>query len=361
MYMRNKQPVEINSTIVNEYFDIVVEFPNIQFKLKRKFKENKSPPIKKITEKGRVVSENGIKYYTYYLGEEIGNIVYTERKKLFCMFNYIPWVIRELLPEDKEKWEGLIREKKELDSKNLNIYLSSEEGKVTKGKWKAARIKNAKNQSNAMKVLWEDPIWKKTYMDKKISSGTYKIVSEKRKKYLSDPDNFKKFMLSMNSPERIKKISDNAKLVWSYARNHNIDLFNRMMNNSCNKNFEIRGIRMNSIEFKVATILDDLQLKWDYETVISKQSKSYIPDFIIHKNDKKYILECYGDLWHANPDIYKINEQTLKGIYVKDIWKKDIDRKYFFESLGYSFTFYWESDINNNIEYIKQQIYEYTK
>jgi very-short-patch-repair endonuclease len=74
------------------------------------------------------------------------------------------------------------------------------------------------------------------------------------------------------------------------------------------------------------------------------------------QNTKK-VIECYGDFWHANPNLFKDQEKILIGTTrVKDVWNKDKDRQKILEDLGYKVLVLWEQDINNNLEQVKEQI-----
>ena len=79
-------------------------------------------------------------------------------------------------------------------------------------------------------------------------------------------------------------------------------------------------------------------------------------DFIF-KNKK--ILEIQGDFWHANPNIYHLDDELLKNWYAEDVWKKDKRKKEKIESLGYTVLYLWESEINKMTDDdIKRWIYD---
>ena len=110
---------------------------------------------------------------------------------------------------------------------------------------------------------------------------------------------------------------------------------------------------LNKIEQKVFDILKRLNVKFEAQIEIDK----YNVDFLV--NDK-YIVECYGDFWHCNPQKYKpsyLNKGKKKT--AQDIWARDLERKKRFEELGYSFIYLWESDINDNTKKIKTKLKRY--
>ena len=108
--------------------------------------------------------------------------------------------------------------------------------------------------------------------------------------------------------------------------------------------------KVNTIETKVATILESLNVPFEQQVTIDK----YTVDFLV---DKKYIVECYGDFWHCNPHKYtssyfnRGNKRTAE-----EIWERDNQRKEQFQKMGYKFLCLWESDIRNNPKIIRSKI-----
>lgn len=116
-----------------------------------------------------------------------------------------------------------------------------------------------------------------------------------------------------------------------------------------NKNFEL-----NSIEYIIATILNKLKLEWKFEVPFIFDDSAYLPDFYIEKY--KLIIESYDDFWHANPKMFKPNDTTHKSRMAVDVWGYDLEKKQCFEKNGYKYLNFWESDILENIELIKENI-----
>ena len=96
---------------------------------------------------------------------------------------------------------------------------------------------------------------------------------------------------------------------------------------------------VSSLELRIQSILNDLSITYTANGFLY----SYNFD-LIFKN--KLILEIQGDFWHANPIIYKSEDIILKGLYAKDLWKKDEQKKKKVESKGYKIYYLWESEIN---------------
>ena len=112
---------------------------------------------------------------------------------------------------------------------------------------------------------------------------------------------------------------------------------------------------MNKIEQKVFDLLKNLRVKFQTQVEIDK----YNVDFLV--NDK-YIIECYGDFWHCNPQKYSPNYFNKgKRKTAKEIWERDLERKKRFEELGYKFINLWECDIKENCKKIRSKLKRYLK
>jgi len=111
----------------------------------------------------------------------------------------------------------------------------------------------------------------------------------------------------------------------------------------------------NKIEQTVSTILTRLNLPFETQVPVDR----YTVDFLV---DKKYIVECYGDFWHCNPQQYTssyFNKGKKKT--AEEIWQRDAERKKKFEELGYKFLCIWESDIRRDPKIVKTKIKRYIK
>lgn len=93
------------------------------------------------------------------------------------------------------------------------------------------------------------------------------------------------------------------------------------------------------------------------------RKKYYSPIVDILIEQSKTVIEIYGDLWHANPAVYKKDDLfTLwEGILsAEEIWKKDKSRQTQIESFGYKFIVLWERDILKNLPKVLLQLKEVT-
>ena len=106
----------------------------------------------------------------------------------------------------------------------------------------------------------------------------------------------------------------------------------------------------NTIEQKVETILESLNIPYERQVTIDK----YTVDFLV---DKKYIVECYGDFWHCNPHQYTSSYFNRgKKKTAEEIWERDTQRKEHFEKMGYKFLCLWENEIKNNPKIVRSKI-----
>ena len=71
-----------------------------------------------------------------------------------------------------------------------------------------------------------------------------------------------------------------------------------------------------------------------------------MPTYTLNVNNKKHIIEVYGDYWHCNPKLFKEDfyHPQLKQTAAEK-WAADDQRKQYLESLGYTVTVVWESDL----------------
>lgn len=88
---------------------------------------------------------------------------------------------------------------------------------------------------------------------------------------------------------------------------------------------------------------------------------------ILYNNKVKYadcvinnkIIEVNGDIYHANPKIYKSNDLIRFWGYnnkAKLLWDKDYQKFQEYKQLGYDVLYVWEKDINENFDKVKDMI-----
>jgi hypothetical protein len=83
------------------------------------------------------------------------------------------------------------------------------------------------------------------------------------------------------------------------------------------------------------------------EKIIQKDHKYYLYDFCY----KKKIIEFNGDIWHANPNLYKETDYPnpyLKNLTAKNIWEFDNIKNNIVKNKGYKILIIWEKDYREN-------------
>ena len=92
------------------------------------------------------------------------------------------------------------------------------------------------------------------------------------------------------------------------------------------------------------------------ESGINIESEFVIGRYSFDMRWNNKLIEFNGDYWHANPNMYDVNFlNKVTGMYARDIWKKDANKKKYAESKGYTVLTVWESDyVANQDEVIKK-------
>lgn len=276
--------------IIKKYFDIKYYWKNNKPVIKLTLKKDLM-----LNKENKCIGElngNSRKYYIYHYGNDLGNKIRNEYTKISTVHARIKWYVD-------------------------NFKLS----------------KNEK-----CKLL--------SYREKYIQQ-----IKESNIKKYSDADFKNKFNKIVRNPERIAIIKQKSKEKWIRAKTIDNELYRRMATNCNIKKYELNGYKMNSIEYLIALVLNEYKYNWKYEEIFNFDTKTFLPDFFIE--NKKMIIECYGDYWHANPKLFNKNDKIFRNILISDIWKRDKNRKKLFEKNGYKYFYFWEDDIKNNIEKIK--------
>jgi len=114
-----------------------------------------------------------------------------------------------------------------------------------------------------------------------------------------------------------------------------------------------KRIVVNQIEQKIHDLLTTMNLPFKSNVPLDK----FNVDFLVAE---KYIVECYGDYWHCNPQKYGATYYNrVKRKTAAEIWERDEERKKRFEELGYTFVYLWEHDIRNNFKTVRAILKKY--
>jgi very-short-patch-repair endonuclease len=102
------------------------------------------------------------------------------------------------------------------------------------------------------------------------------------------------------------------------------------------------------IENKIETLL----LENDLIYIKNKRYDVFIFDFYL--TDVNLVIECDGDYWHANPKFYK--DKKLTEAQIKNVGR-DKRKDELLKSKSIDFIRFWEDDIKNNFEKVKEKIW----
>lgn len=106
--------------------------------------------------------------------------------------------------------------------------------------------------------------------------------------------------------------------------------------------------RKTSIEKKIEQFLIEQNINYQYSFIF----KDFQYDFYLPES--KILIECDGDFYHANPKFYP-DEMKLYDIQKRIKEKDKIKSQIAFDS-GFILLRFWEDDINNNLDSVKNSI-----
>ena len=350
----------INTECILDFFNISYfwedNVPKILLKLKQSKRIRKDCPIKAHQKNGKIVCATGKEYYAHYLGEELGYNVFLERKKLYSKNTIVMWYIENFNPPDKDKLLLYLDKvsKKRSDSINAFYTIPSKTLDDVKLAYKERSAKWSKKIGKQNADRWNNPEWVLWVKTRNEELGANERRSESCKKTYANPIFKSKFVEIANGKSRIEKISKSSKETWARWKEHDIKMYRYMIESLKSKNYTHGNMKMNSIEYVIANVLDSIGCEWEFEKVIHFDNISYIPDFTLDK--EKIIVECYGDYWHANPEFHTPNKILFEGHTVQEKWNYDLAKKEAFEKNGYHFLYFWECDIKSNINKITEDI-----
>jgi len=347
----------MEENLILTYFDIIFDKNTSPITLKVKLKDVFKTKIPPTRPDGRPYSGVTLQYYQHYLGNELGAAVHTERKRLCSKQKLIDWYLNTHTLDDIDQ-KLLLTEKLNINkrvSDSLQKHYKSSNSEQTRQKLKERSKKHSERIGKINSEKWKDPLWKTKEMARRQHVNMYERTAFKNKQRMLDNEFKRKFIEACNNPDRTKKISTAAKKMWQEARKHDADKFHRMIQSQKNKNFCLDSYYMNSIEYQVGLLLNDMKVAWRYEPILHFNDQSFIPDFIINDN---VIIECFGDFWHANPKYFNPTDTTHKTKTAADVWKHDNKKLEILKENSYNVIVLWESEIVDNIEYCKQKIKE---
>jgi len=198
--------------------------------------------------------------------------------------------------------------------------------------------------------------------DPKNPKRVEKIISTRKQKFTSgEYDHIKKQVSKPRSEEIKNKISKSGKGVsrpkkegFGVGRKHSNITKEKMSDSAVQRIIKTDQNHTSKLEKTFSNILELLDIEYK-QFFYAKDIKAFY-DFYIPKHN--IIIEVDGDFWHCNPNSkhsvpkYKTQQQNLIKDSIKTQWAVD---------KGYKLFRFWEDDINNNIQYIKQILLENCK
>lgn len=313
----------------NFNFTLENNMPSTKISLKDEFKK-KGKPLRK-----NGMPLNGLEYdfYHYHIQDSELAISLCDFRKKFANqktlydFLYHENMITKIEYDCVNNWLANVAMKQKENHKNKMCQEETRQ-KISKGS-------NRKLLSENSKKMWEDK------REMLLEAQHNPITKEKRissfKEYCKN--NHETYLEKMRKPERLKKISDASKNMWKNFTKEQYDLYRPRFE----KNQEYKGIKMNAFEKRIAIILDELNLVWEYEKPIKYETSYIVPDFIVNNN---IVVECFGDYWHANPTKYA-DDYVLYGKKTARMQREqDKKRLELLEKEFSKVIIIWEFDLN---------------
>lgn len=198
-----------------------------------------------------------------------------------------------------------------------------------------------------------NPFFKKTHsqetkdsLSKKCSDASKQIWknSEYREKIkstttgLKRTDKFKK-----EQSERVKK--------WYKENPIQLEIRSEQMKNTWKIGHiepNITSINESKMEKKLLISIKDALNNMDVKKkTIRINGRWFYPDILI---DNRYVVEFYGDYWHANPLVYTADDIVHHRKTAKEIWEKDRERIDIMREAGYTIFVVWQKDYLNDVD-----------
>lgn len=123
--------------------------------------------------------------------------------------------------------------------------------------------------------------------------------------------------------------------------------------------------RRSKLQKTVEQMLTELHQNFQYEvpnrfqTFNEELHREYNPIVDILIEDKKTVIEVYGDMWHANPEKYQPSDIIPRwdgNVTANHVWKLDKARTTQIESFGYKVIVLWETDIRYKKDTVLQTL-----
>lgn len=201
---------------------------------------------------------------------------------------------------------------------------------------KSKETQKQKYQSGDL-VIWNKGLTKED--DIRLNYGEKISLNKERSKKISKSLKGRKM-----SEDVMKRLDDGMRNYWSKEENREKQSHNRV---TYIKNHGFTTI--SKIEKKFKIILESCNIQF-YEQFYIRETKS-LYDFKI--KGKNILVEVDGDFWHCNPNT-KFKKPTTEH-QSKNLIKDGIKNEWCVNN-NYKLLRFWESDINNRPEWVKEEI-----
>jgi very-short-patch-repair endonuclease len=137
-------------------------------------------------------------------------------------------------------------------------------------------------------------------------------------------------------------------------RRKNIPEMNEHVRNAASLGGQAFSKKFNTkIEKMMKKILNDLNIrdKFSFQFRLKDYISKNVFCFDFGDKNKKILIECDGDYWHANPLIYK----ELNNVQIYNV-ERDKTKNEIAEKNGYKLIRFWENEIKNDTENVKEKI-----
>lgn len=185
-----------------------------------------------------------------------------------------------------------------------------------------------------------------------------KIIDTRKKKFMSgEYDHIKQsFKEAKNHPDFGKKISEGVKGVakpkpdgFGVGREHSVFTKEKMSMSAIDRIIKSNHQHTSKLETLFHTFLHELDIEFT-KFMYAPDIKAFYDVYIPSKNT---IIEIDGDYWHSNPIKYPNGPE---GTTQMKNSIRDIEKNKWAEDNGYKMLRFWETDIYNNPEWIKEEL-----
>lgn len=178
----------------------------------------------------------------------------------------------------------------------------------------------------------------------------YRIVSKKVKEFNKNlTKDEKKLIKSKMSKTKIRNnTTNNGRIPWNKGKTgiYSQETLDKIRASALCQ-FENQEFRKTNCELAMESILKELDIKYKYSHVVNDRQFDYL---IL---DTNILIECDGDFWHTNLSTGKYKNLTYiqEQNQINDIYKTALAQE-----AGYYLFRFWEYEIINHRENVKQRI-----